>query len=451
MARFAGSFAFRRTSRRDTYPRDVLRHLLATSLAAVSIAAGADAGASPARARAVIQPSDAIVLPKPVTTLPTFNGIGLRPDRRLVSSVPGDVRTTEDVGVAVDGQGKPATVTLDEHLRLSGTGNYLIYERGPAREARPLGDSLSPVLKLGTVIWQGFSPGSRELAARLQLDPTLEAERLPLRVTLSFQPKTGGPRQPLRPGGEIPSAGTVTVHLENTTPQPQTVASGVAATTDLAAPLGALLAAARQANARPGVAVVLPVAGRGLPQRIAASDIASTVSTVFAPLRVVGTITAPGTTAALSGPTTTLTDGGGRIAGVLSDTADFQLDVPAATRIALDLTVTPTLDERTLRPPGANRTWSAWARTNVTRQERVTATTQLIAGAASAARAASISPYVGADTPGPATTTFRYRLADKAEIAASPRRLTPKPLALGLVGVALLAMVTGAAAVWRRL
>ncbi|MDX6286585.1 MAG: hypothetical protein QOG53_2070 [Frankiales bacterium] len=395
-------------------------------------------------------PADDIVLPKPVTTLPTFNGIGLRPDRRLVSSVPGEVRTTEDVTVAVAGDGQPVTVMLDERLRLSGTGNYLIYERGPAREARPLGDSIPPVLKLGTVIWQGFSPGSRDLAARLRLDPTLEAERLPLRVSLSFQPTGGGKAQPLRPGGETPGAGTVVLHLENTTGQPQNLATGLATTDDIVGPLDTLLTTARRALAQPAQALVLPVAGRGLPTRIPAAGVTQTLGFVIAPLRVSGTITAPGTTASLNGPTTTLIDGGGRVQGVLSSTVDFRLDVPAAARVAVDLTVTPTLDERTLRPPSGSN-WVAWAQTNPTEEHRRAATSQLVNAAASAARAASISPYVGADTPGAATTTFHYRLADAAEVATAPRKLEPKPFALALVGVVALALVGGGSALWRRL
>ena len=422
----------------------------ASGLVVAGLVAAAAIGSGSAAYADNHEAADAIVLPKPVSTLPTFSGIGLRPDRRLVSSVPGDVRTTEDVTVALAGDGTPATVVLDEHLHLTGVGNYLIYERGPAREARPLGDSIPPVLKLGTVIWQGFSPGSRDLAARLHLDPALEAERLPLRATLSFLPKGGGATQSLRPGGDVPGPGTVTIHLENTTGQPQTVPSGVGAPRDIARPLDAMLNAARRAGTQPNRAIVLPVAGRGLPERVPAAGVGQAAAFVLAPLRVLGTITAPGTTASLTGPATTLTDGGGRVNGVLSSTADFRLDVPTASQVALDLTVTPTLDERTLRPPDGS-TWAAWGQTHRTEPQRRAATNQLINGAASAARAASISPYVGADTPGPAVTTFRYRIAAKADVAVAPRTLKPRPLALSLLGVAVLAMVTGAAALWRRL
>lgn len=64
-----------------------------------------------------------------------------------------------------------------------GEGDYQVRERGPARSARSLSDLDPPITKFGAVVWQGFSPGSRELAARLVLDPLLEAPRLPLGVT----------------------------------------------------------------------------------------------------------------------------------------------------------------------------------------------------------------------------------------------------------------------------
>src|SRR3954451_13920758 len=141
--------------------------------------------AAPAAATAARAGPSVLVLPAPITKLPTFPNIGLRPDRRLVSQVPGTLVTKEDVAVGVDGAGRPIDVQLDEHLRLTGTGPYLIYERGPARKARPIDNSLAPVLKLGTVLWQGFSSGSRDLAAHLELDAGLETERLPVTVQLS--------------------------------------------------------------------------------------------------------------------------------------------------------------------------------------------------------------------------------------------------------------------------
>jgi hypothetical protein len=48
-------------------------------------------------------------------------------------------------------------------------------------------------------------------------------------------------------------------------------------------------------------------------------------------------------------------------------------------------------------------------------------------------------------------TSFRYRMAEQAEVVAAPRNLKPKPLALSLLGVVVLAAASGAVALWRRL
>src|SRR5437660_7570413 len=120
-----------------------MRHSLAAAVAGLFVAAGL--GSVSIASSGTPSDGTTLTLPAPVTTLPTFPGIGLRPDRRLVSHVPGEVRTHEDVTVAVRPDGTPESVVLDERLHLSGTGAYLIYERGPARAASPIGDSLPPV------------------------------------------------------------------------------------------------------------------------------------------------------------------------------------------------------------------------------------------------------------------------------------------------------------------
>jgi hypothetical protein len=77
--------------------------------------------------------------------------------------------------VGMTGSASPPRVLVEQRLRLTGQGDYQVRERGPARASEALGDEPPPVTKFGAVVWQGFSPGSRELAARLTLDPLLEA------------------------------------------------------------------------------------------------------------------------------------------------------------------------------------------------------------------------------------------------------------------------------------
>ncbi len=164
-------------------------------------------------------------LPRLVDEVPVLGGVGLAPDRLLTSRTPGPVTNREAVTVAVGADGTPAAVTVEQRISISRTGDYQVRERGPARRVEGMADTVPPVLKLGTVVWQGFSPGRRELAARLTLDAGLEAPRLPLAVRLQFTARDGRGTT-LGPGGVVPGPGTVTVTLTNSTAVPVTVPVG---------------------------------------------------------------------------------------------------------------------------------------------------------------------------------------------------------------------------------
>src|SRR3954447_24272802 len=198
----------------------------------------------PTLAAAVTAPheeAEGIRLPAPVHDVDPLQGVnlGLRPDRLRTSVVPGTASDREDVVVAVGPTGAPAAVTDTQQLVIDGAGNYIVRELGPARAAVGLHDTVPPVLELGTVVWQGFSPGHRELSARLTLDPGIEAARLPLKVTLRLRDAAGRVRA-LDPGGKAPADGTVTVTLTNQTASLRTVETGSADVAPLAATLDQL-------------------------------------------------------------------------------------------------------------------------------------------------------------------------------------------------------------------
>src|SRR4051812_7095463 len=224
----------------------------------VALAAGGTATASLPAAGAA-EPLDTIRLPGPIEGVdPLANvDLGLRPDRLRTSVVPGPVRNSEDVRVALGPTGTPASVTDTQHLVIRGPGNYIVRELGPAREAVGLGGTVPPVLQLGTVIWQGFSPGRRALTARLTLDPGIEAARLPMSVALGFR-SSDGERLPLGPGGTAPADGTATLTLHNGTSTTRAVDTGTAEP----GPLADVLDRLRVAAAHPREAVP-PVAGDG--------------------------------------------------------------------------------------------------------------------------------------------------------------------------------------------
>src|SRR3954452_25329823 len=314
---------------------------------------------APTLAAAVTAPAedaDQIRLPAPVRDIDPLQGVnlGLRPDRLRKSVVPGTASDREDIVVAVGPTGAPAAVTDTQRLVIDGAGNYIVRELGPARVALGLHDTVPPVLELGTVVWQGFSPGHRELSARLTLDPGIEAARLPLKVSLQLR-DSAGHVSGLAAGGRVATDGTVTGTLANQTASLRTVETGHA---DVA-PLAAVLDRLRRAADRPHDAVP-PVAGAGLPLALAGRPLGRRQLDVVGPLRVSGTVRVSGATPSVSGPGTTPIADGAAIAGRLAGSVEFTVPVLAGQRIVLHLAVRPWPDPRTLTPPPPARTWHGW-------------------------------------------------------------------------------------------
>src|SRR4051794_24805767 len=390
---------------------------------------------------------DQIRLPAPVHDVDPLRNVdlGLRPDRLRTSVVPGTASDREDVVVAVGPSGAPVAVTDTQQLVIDGAGNYIVRELGPARAAIGLDDTVPPVLELGTVVWQGFSPGHRELSARLTLDPGIEAARLPLKVSLQLR-DSAGHVSGLAAGGRVPADGTVTVTLANQTASLRTVETGHA---DVA-PLAAVLDRLRRAADRPHDAVP-PVAGAGLPLALAGRPLGRRQLDVVAPLRVSGTLRVPGATPSVSGPGTSPIADGAAIAGTLAGSVDFTVPMRAGQRIVMRLDVRPWPDPRTVTPPAPARTWQRWASTNPGAADVAQATDQLMAAAAASARAAEYSPYLQADAPGPDLSTFTYVTASAAQIPRTGGGPQPRPGAIALTVVAAVAVIGNAALLRRRL
>lgn len=372
---------------------------------------------------------------------------GCTTDRLKASKVPGPVVNDELVLVGLDGGGTPSRVQVEQRLLLTKVGDYVIRERGPARAATPLvADTDPPNTKLGAVVWQGFTPGDRRLGARLTLDAGLEAARLPLTVTVAFTPADGGPARALAPGGRLPSAGTVTVRLANVTAQPTVLPTGADAAAAALAP--ALDAALRAARAAPGPR--LPSTDTVLPARLPVAAPARVQGVAAVPVRVTGTVQLQGTTGTVSGPGTTPVTGGAVVAGTLSDAVEFTAHAAGPGRLQLDLTVVPTLDPRLLAPPRGEPTWAAWARSSPPAAERKAALDLLVATAATGARAASYSPFLGADLPGTGSTGFHYAFAPAAPRATAAEVLHPRTGPIALAGLAALLLLVNSTLLWRR-
>lgn len=416
------------------------------ALAAVGVTAAAAVGAAPAVAlTAAGDPHQGIPLLQPVRNvdpLQNAGSLGIRKDRLLKSVVPGPVVNTEALTVAIGPTGAPAVVTDLQQLVVTAPGNYIVRELGPARRAEAIGDTVPPVLELGQVVWQGFSPGRRTLQARLTLDPAIEAHRLPMSVALAFRDRHGH-RRALAPGGRAPVDGTVTVTITNATASPRTIALGIGAAGELAADLDRLYTAARTPRA-----ALPPYAGSGLPTALPGTSSGVEQVNVAAPLRVTGSVGASPGTAQVTGPGTTATATGAQVAGTLDGSASFEVSLRAGQDLRLDLDARPWLDPRTLVPPAAS--WRDWARANPDGPARQGATTTLAEAAAAAARAAEYSPYLQADTPGSDLSSFRYVVAPATTTARAGVTTRAKPGAITAAALALAAIAGNAALLWRQ-
>ena len=395
--------------------------------------------------------AQSVVLPTPEqarrSAADLLAAVGARPDRALVSRVPGAATNDELVVVGLDGAGSAQRVEVEQHVVLSGEGDFQVRERGPARAARTLSEESAPVTKFGAVVWQGFTSGDppRELAAVLTLDPALEQPRLPLVVTTSFT-APGGEPVPLGPGGTVPGPGTVVVEVANRTAQPADLPTAQDAP---AAAVAAALDAARTV-ARAPAGPRLPTAAEQLPARVRVRGAEVRAASQQVPLQLTGTLRLSGTTGSVQGGGTTALPDGASVAGTLSAApARFLVRVDGPGVLDLDLVAVPALDARTLAPPDGARTWRSWAAGSPDRAARRAALDLLVDTAATGARAAAFSPYLGADLPGTGRTRFHLSFSP-VEVAAAVRApLRPRPAALGVAALAGLLVLTGAGAVWR--
>jgi hypothetical protein len=95
------------------------------------------------------------------------------------------VDSTTRVRVAIDERGAPFAVTATQRLVVSQAGDYYFTIGAPLTDVAPAyGSEGTPGLRTATIIWAGFNPGKRVLAARATLDPVAVANALPLRVTI---------------------------------------------------------------------------------------------------------------------------------------------------------------------------------------------------------------------------------------------------------------------------
>lgn len=372
-------------------------------------------------------------------------------ERRL----PGPVTDRETVSVGVGTGGAPVAVEDVQRLTLRGVGDFFFHVPGPARSVRALPTSEDPPgLRQGAIVWQGFSPGHKELDARATLDPLQERARLPvaleLRTTVAGRQVTTGATAsgPLSVSLTITNATASRVALRRGDVDAGSIARGLdAARADLA----------RGKRPQPG--------RDGVPFELRARG---PVTTVPEPLDVAmrvrgelevtaGSLTGVvvrGGRAQVSSTTVRVafdvTIGGGRPPGaVITVTGSAQ----EARTPSLALTAAPALPAAsTLVPPGA----ATWAHAVLAGSAPPAAQMldRLLRTLWRSARISQYEQYLGNPDPiGPSTTTYSY--ATSAPVRAPPA-VTARPVShadplgvLALIGVAV-ALAALAVVGWSR-
>jgi len=98
--------------------------------------------------------------------------------------------SNQRVEVAIDPTGKPVSVAVVQRLRISRVGDYTFPIPGPIVDvAGAPGTDSEPGLRRNAIVWAGFSPGKKTLAARAKLRLSAAAV-LPLLVTVTREGDT---------------------------------------------------------------------------------------------------------------------------------------------------------------------------------------------------------------------------------------------------------------------
>lgn len=147
--------------------------ILAGVFGALVVTAGAHAGTS------------FVALPSPIAPLsasPPLSGGATATSERIQHRVAAHTR----VEISLDRGGSPFAVIATQRLEVAVLGDYFFTVGAPVLdvEAAP-GSESTPGLRSSSIVWAGFDPGTRRLAARATLDPATTASSLPLRVEVA--------------------------------------------------------------------------------------------------------------------------------------------------------------------------------------------------------------------------------------------------------------------------
>jgi hypothetical protein len=377
----------------------------------------------------------ALPLTPPVPPTPGASGLPLAP-----SLFVGGLRTRELVVVGVDPAGAPHSVRVLQRIFVRPSGDYVFSLPAPVISVRPgPGTQSMPGQRRNELLWQGFSPGRRVLAAWLELRPRESARVLPVRIRV----ETSVDGSPLEAGERRSGQLRVSVTVENVTGASARSFTAEAEPLSIAQALDELRGAVRR-----------DVAGEGIFVRVL-GRVRAVRTPVAVPLRVEGTLSfAPGT-ASLAGAR----DGVARVSGLLDGRRPtLRLDLrgrasgAAAPKLALRITLQD-LAPRFAPPSGG--TWVAAFRRGALGRNGRALLERAIALELTYARQRQYDMYLANPDPtGPSSTSYVYRTASapRAERRPQPQGAGDDSDVLWLVlaGIALVLAVPAAAVVWAR-
>ena len=336
-----------------------------------------------AQFKVVTLPWPPVVFPQEPPLAPTTSGLPPAPLRFL-----GRMSTRERIEVGVDAAGAPSSVRVLQTITLGRLGDYVLGIPAPVRSVTPgPGTQSAPGQRENQIVWEGFSPGHRVLAAWADLRVTDSAGPLPIRVRVDSSVDGSGH---LRVVLEVRNVTGVNVKSFTADSDPLTLAQ--------------VLDRIHDAMKRDVFAEGLNIGIRGVtrPVRIR----------VAAPLRVEGTLSFPPGTADIKGADNGVVRFSGLLDGVRR--SELRLDLRGQASNApvpkLELRVTPAAVPDQLTPPG-DRTWLATFRRSAPGDRR-----RLLARAIESeltyARKRQYDMFLASPDPtGPGTATYVYRTA----------------------------------------
>jgi hypothetical protein len=128
-----------------------------------------------------------VLLPGPTpypTPSPPLAAVGVVPTRPLPFTI--HARVAERVHAGVGRDGEIVSLRALHRLTLTGKGDYLIVIGAPVEDvhAGP-GSQSEPGLRIGQILWSGFSPGKKLLVADAELSAGAATRFLPLRLLVT--------------------------------------------------------------------------------------------------------------------------------------------------------------------------------------------------------------------------------------------------------------------------